>query len=134
MLPYQLGQLALVLAFGIVIVLLLLLDLDEQGRLISRLTARPLPELCVLKRETGVDCPTCGLTRALVLIGRFEVESARSLHPSAPSLALLLLLQIMFRPFLALVRLTGRRAWSASTVDFLVNFGLVLWVLPRPLG
>jgi len=135
--PYQLGQLSLALAFGIVIALLASLDLnpeDPQGRLILRWTGTPVSQLCRQQRKTGVDCPSCGLTRALVFAGRFDFESARASHSSAPALALLLLLQLLVRPFLARLRWHGRRAWCLSAADFAVNFVAVLWLLPRPVG
>ena len=44
---------------------------------------RPLPfELCMLHRLTGLDCPTCGLTRSVCLFARGEWRASLSMHPA----------------------------------------------------
>jgi hypothetical protein len=44
--------------------------------------------LCALRRATGLDCPTCGLTRALALLARGAWRESLALHPWALPLAL----------------------------------------------
>jgi hypothetical protein len=44
--------------------------------------------LCALRRLAGLDCPTCGLTRALGALARGAWRESLALHPWAPVLAL----------------------------------------------
>ncbi len=57
---------------------------------------------CAFKRLTGFACATCGLTRCVLALGRWEWREAFHWHPAAAGVALLL-------PFLALWDV--RRAW-----------------------
>jgi Protein of unknown function (DUF2752) len=44
---------------------------------------RPLPiDLCLLKRLTGLDCPTCGLTRAVCSLLQGDWAASLSFHPA----------------------------------------------------
>jgi uncharacterized protein DUF2752 len=56
-----------------------------------------LPTLCMLKREFGVDCPGCGLTRCFVSMGHGQVASAWAYHPIGIAFFALLVAQIPFR-------------------------------------
>lgn len=44
--------------------------------------------VCALRHLAGLDCPTCGLTRALGSLARGGWREALALHPWAPALAL----------------------------------------------
>lgn len=44
----------------------------------------PPSTLCLLRRMTGVPCPTCGMTRAFVAMGRGDVVAAARHHPLGP--------------------------------------------------
>jgi hypothetical protein len=44
--------------------------------------------LCALRRLAGVECPTCGLTRAMTLLARGAWRESLALHPWALPLAL----------------------------------------------
>lgn len=57
----------------------------------------PLPTFCMLKRDYGIDCPGCGLTRCFVSMGHGHVTSAWGYHPVGVFLFLLLVLQIPYR-------------------------------------
>jgi hypothetical protein len=61
--------------------------------------ARPLPiDLCLLKRLTGLDCPTCGLTRAVCHALQGDWAGSLSFHPAG---------------ILVVVSLTAWTMWSA---------------------
>ncbi|MBI5710263.1 MAG: DUF2752 domain-containing protein [Candidatus Eisenbacteria bacterium] len=47
--------------------------------------------LCLLRSVAHVECPTCGLTRALALLARGEWRGSLALHPLALPLAVQLL-------------------------------------------
>jgi hypothetical protein len=46
----------------------------------------PIP-LCVFKLLTGMPCPTCGGTRALYCLARFDLAGAVAMNPLASALA-----------------------------------------------
>jgi len=45
---------------------------------------------CAFRSWTGFECPGCGMTRALVLLGQFQFAASCSAHPAAPGLAIAL--------------------------------------------
>lgn len=57
----------------------------------------PLPTLCMLKRECGIDCPGCGLTRCFLSMGHGHVTSAWAYHPAGVLLFIMLAAQIPYR-------------------------------------
>ena len=45
--------------------------------------SRPLPiDLCLLKRLTGLSCPTCGLTRAVCSVLQGDWAASLGFHPA----------------------------------------------------
>lgn len=48
----------------------------------------PAEPLCVLRRASGLACPTCGVTRALTLLARGAWRESLAMHPWAAALAL----------------------------------------------
>jgi hypothetical protein len=45
---------------------------------------------CAIRTFIGFDCPGCGMTRALVLLGQMEFAAACNAHPAAPGFVLAL--------------------------------------------
>ncbi len=45
---------------------------------------------CAFRSWTGFECPGCGMTRALVLLGQFQFAASCSAHPAAPGVAIAL--------------------------------------------
>jgi len=43
---------------------------------------------CAIRAWTGIECPGCGMTRALVLLGQFQFAACCRANPAAPLLAL----------------------------------------------
>lgn len=76
--------------------------------------------ICMLRRVTGMPCPTCGVTRSLRALGQGEVAAAVRFHPLGP-LYYVLLLAVMVRS--AGIALSGR-TWLERTARVLV------WMLP----
>ncbi len=57
------------------------------------LAALPLPAgrentLCLLRRSTGIPCPSCGLTRSFDHLADGHLVAAIAAHPAAPVLAI----------------------------------------------
>ena len=78
--------------------------------------------LCPLKRFFGVPCPTCGLTRAIVLLLRFDLRGAFEIQPLATSLICLL-------PLLTLVSCVALGMRRARVVWGTMMHSRVLWFL-----
>lgn len=120
------SQVALAVAFGVVLLPLLLLAAPADGTLVVAGADRPLPSLCRTRQATGTPCPGCGLTRGLVACADGDVPSGRRHHPAAPPLLVLLLLQVAARPLLARLQLRGRRALLAGVADFAFHATVLL--------
>jgi hypothetical protein len=54
---------------------------------VLRALAVPGDPVCARRALTHVNCPTCGLTRALALLTRGDLAASLALHPWAPVLA-----------------------------------------------
>ena len=77
--------------------------------------------LCPFRAATGLPCPGCGMTRAMVSLGRLDLDGAMRLHPfSLPLLAGMVFFAVTGR--VPLGRHHGRLA-RAGVVAL-----LVLWV------
>jgi len=48
----------------------------------------PIPLACAFRRSTGLPCPTCGLTRSIVLALHGDVAAAWHVMPAGPILVL----------------------------------------------
>lgn len=89
--------------------------------------------MCPLRALTGVECPSCGLTRSFVALGNLSWADAVAAHPLGPALAALLAFELG-RHALAAAR--GRaaarsraveRAWVALALALLI-LGVGRWV------
>ena len=83
---------------------------------------------CIFKNMTGIQCPLCGMTRAIYLILRLEFISAFVFNPLAFMLPFLLLVEIIHdtrrSPLVARIR---KIAWIAAIVGILALFALRLF-------
>ena len=88
--------------------------------------------LCLLRRTTGLPCPTCGMTRSFCAMSRGEVGDAFQKHPLGPVLYALLAF-VMVRSAVAAVR--GRRLFAGTarlllwSVPVLPAAAVVVWVV-----
>jgi len=57
----------------------------------------PLPEICTVKRLTGVPCPGCGMTRSFICISQGEWVRAWRLNPASFLMYFLIAAQIPYR-------------------------------------
>jgi len=92
----------------------------------------PAGSVCMLRRATGLPCPTCGLTRSFYAMGRGAVGEAFEAHPLGP-LVFVLFGVVWVRS--AGILLAGR-AWLNGTarvltwsLPFLAGAALLLWVV-----
>ena len=56
-----------------------------------------MPQLCMLKRQYGIDCPGCGLTRCFLAMGHLHVAAAWAFHPVGVVLFVAVVAQIPYR-------------------------------------
>jgi len=115
------GCVALVVVSSVISVNHGKVTLDPEGEL-------QLPTVCGFKRLTGMDCPSCGLTRSFVAMAHLDPGAAWSFHRLGPFAFTFVLLQIPYR-VLRLASATFARRTDHG--DFPANVGvlLVLFVL-----
>ncbi len=82
---------------------------------------------CVYKQATGLDCPTCGLTRAFhnILLGNFS--SAKQLNPLSIKLFAFFFLQFLWRIFL-IIRYRIKRNDHRVIIKWDIIFSIILFL------
>lgn len=80
-----------------VLLLSLMLTVRDHRQVLVPLLGKPLPELCHMKRYTGVDCPGCGLTRSFISLAHGRLAEAWRYNPGAFILFPIMLFQIPYR-------------------------------------
>jgi hypothetical protein len=110
---------------------LLWLGLVAANELIKPPGASAAP-LCNFRRITGVPCPTCGSTRAVLAAGGGHVLEAFTLNPllmaavTAASIWLLLRLILGAKVKLPLNQRQRRIAWIVAAIALLANWVYVI--------
>ena len=86
---------AMLLALSVAVLLasMLLSPTDE----VVYLLGFPIPELCTVRRLTGLRCPGCGLTRSFTYMGHGEIAAAFRMHLLGPVLYGLVVAQLPLR-------------------------------------
>lgn len=77
--------------------------------------------LCPFRWLTGIDCPGCGMTRALLRLAQLRVHEALALHPLAPLL-------VAGLGWAALAPRSARRA-GRGAAPALLGLVLATWAL-----
>ena len=102
---------------------------------VNELVPRPegAPALCHFRRLTGVECPTCGSTRAVRAMMRGDLLGALTANPLMTTFVVGIVLWFVVR-IVAQRRVVveASRAWHRWTVvlllgALLVNWGWVIW-------
>lgn len=97
---------------GALVVLLAARTLSlHEGRVTLPLLQWALPTTCTLRRLTGLACPGCGLTRALVALAHGDARAAWHFNPAGPVLFSLLVVQIPLSGWQVVRRWAGRPLW-----------------------
>jgi len=92
---------------------------------------RKIEWVCGLRARYGLPCPTCGLTRSVILTLHGELTRAWMVNPSGPVFAFGLLAAgtiLLLLPLYPGFRLTFRRAALAYSAAAIV-FWLAEWVV-----
>jgi hypothetical protein len=118
----------------IVLVLSMTMSVRGEGTQVSLpFFDEPLPELCYLRRFTGMECPGCGMTRSFISLGHGDVVSAWRFNPAGVLLFGLFVAQIPYRS-LQLWRIRrGEPEWCprvlfAALTVALVSLLFIQWV------
>jgi hypothetical protein len=80
-----------------IVVLSFLLSVRNQTRVVLPWVNVPLPELCMMRRMTGLGCPGCGMTRCFISLARGDVAAAWSYNPAGLLMFAVIAFQIPFR-------------------------------------
>lgn len=103
-------QATILLAAIAVIAAASLLELRGTTRIALPGSPYVLPELCTLKRNVGIPCPGCGMTRAFVCLAHGDVAAAWRFNPVALIAFGVVVAQIPYRVVQIARLATTRRA------------------------
>lgn len=79
-----------------------------------------LPPLCFFKHLTGLDCPGCGMTRAMALLAEGRVSASLDMHPFAMAFLVLCLVGAV-NPALLQRPSPGRQRVLVAGIAFLLG-------------
>jgi len=82
-----------------VLFLAVVLSIRGSTQVVLPLLNLPLPELCMMKRYTGLTCPGCGLTRCFIALARGDLPAALAYNPAGVLLFVIVALQIPLRGY-----------------------------------
>jgi hypothetical protein len=83
-----------------------------------------LPEMCSLRKIYGIPCPTCGMTRGVVLTLHGQVKDAAATNAAAPVLAGVSLILGVFLMSSGGLRMARRERWAAKLTRWTRNIGI----------
>jgi hypothetical protein len=123
----------LMILIGVVAALVVAFALEVRGTsdVAIRGLGTVLPPSCRFRTWTGLDCPSCGLTRAFVSITHGDFAAALQFNPISPLVFGAFLFQIPFRS-LQIRRIDQGREelawpWVNRAMWGLLGLGLVSW-------
>jgi len=127
--PDRLYHVILLAVSSTVLLAALLLSIRDRSQVLLPLLHVPLPELCMLRRMAGIDCPGCGLTRCFISLAHGDITAAWSYNPAGLWLFMLVAMQIPFRSY-QLWRINRGKSeiiipWSAQIALGILAIGLL---------
>jgi hypothetical protein len=117
---------ALAIIFDLIAARLLLFADGAQVYLLGH----PIPWTCAFRSRTGLPCPTCGITRSLVLSLQGELSRAWGVAPVGPVVIFGLLGTAIALLALAFTRPRGanRLSWLRRLVLAYVGVAVIVWI------
>jgi len=97
--PDPLYHRVLLVLSGGVLILAAVLSVRGQSQVEVPVIGLALPELCMMRRTWGIDCPGCGLTRCFIAVAHGDLASAWSFNPAGVWLFLIVAFQVPFRAY-----------------------------------
>lgn len=95
--PDPLFHVVLLALCGGMLLLAAVLTIRDQTQVLVPLTGQALPELCWMRRFTGLDCPGCGLTRCFISLAHGDAAAAWSYNPGGILLFAIVAFQVPYR-------------------------------------
>jgi uncharacterized protein DUF2752 len=126
--PDPLYHIVLLVLSSSVLIAAAVLSVRNQTEVLVPLFGFPLPELCLMRRSLGIDCPGCGLTRSFISLAHGNLRGAWSYNPAGPLLFAILAFQIPFRIH-QLWRIRHRRPEVVMGVAAQVGWGIFVVAL-----
>ncbi len=125
----------LAILVGVIVALVLAFALEVRGTtdVAIRGLGMVVPPSCRFRTWTGLDCPSCGLTRAFVSITHGDLPAAVGFNPISPLVFAAFLFQIPFRA-VQIRRLDQGQAelawpWVNRGLWALLALGVAQWVV-----
>ena len=87
---------------------------------------RPLPELCMLRRYTGMACPGCGLTRCFISLAHGDWRSAWAFNPAGVWLFAIVAVQVPWQAYQLWRINRGQRELALTALG---QIGLAVFIL-----
>ena len=95
--PDPLFHLVLLALSASVLMLAGLISIRSGTQVLLPLIDMPLPELCTMRRMTGVNCPGCGLTRSFISLAHGDLRSSWLYNPAGVFWFVAVAMQIPYR-------------------------------------
>jgi len=95
--PDPLFHLVLLALSACVLLLAAVLSIRSGTQVVLPLIGMPLPELCTMRRMTGMNCPGCGLTRSFISLAHGNLRSSWLYNPAGVFWFVAIAFQIPYR-------------------------------------
>jgi hypothetical protein len=79
-----------------------------------------VPHFCVFRSITGIPCPGCGITHALLLAFTFDIRGSLTANPAGLLIGAAILFQLCFRPLA--IAYEGTTSYVVTGSRWLANF------------
>ena len=113
----------------VVVVLAVVLEVNDHGRVVVPIIGESLPDACFFKRLTGYGCPGCGLTRCFISLAHGDLRKAWHFNPGGFVLFAVVAAQIPYRT-LQIWRIRHKlREWCPVTLSTVIGCLLALLLL-----
>jgi hypothetical protein len=129
----RLHHLMILVGVVIVIALAFALEVRSPTQVGIRGFDKVLPPSCRFRSWTGLDCPSCGLTRAFVSIAHGDLAAALRFNPVSPLVFLAFLFQVPYRAWQIRRLDQGQEElnwrWLTRGLWILLGLALAQWVV-----
>lgn len=82
-----------------VLLLAAVLSIRSGTQVLLPLLDLPLPELCTMRRMTGINCPGCGLTRSFIALAHGDARSSWLYNPAGIFWFAAIVFQVPYRSY-----------------------------------